>query len=74
MFSHLIDDEDIAILQRDFITYYEGADYYGLGLKAFTRMAHEAGAIYKIGKMVRIRRDIFEEYLRTRQTREALEE
>lgn len=66
-FSHLIDDVDIEILQRDFITYYEGADYYGLGLKIFTRMAHEAGAVYKIGKMVRIKREIFEEYLRNKE-------
>ena len=66
-FSHLIDDVDIEILQRDFITYYEGADYYGLGLKVFTRMAHEAGAVYKIGKMVRIKREIFEEYLRNKE-------
>ena len=65
-FSHLIDDVDIEILQRDFITYYEGADYYGLGLKIFTRMAHEAGAVYKIGKTVRIKREIFEKYLRNR--------
>jgi len=64
MFSNQIDDEDLIILQKDFITYYEGADYYGLGLKVFTRMAHEAGAIYKIGKMVRIKRAIFEAYLR----------
>ena len=66
-FSHLIDDVDIEILQRDFITYYEGADYYGLGLKVCTRMAHEAGAVYKIGKMVRIKREIFEEYLRNKE-------
>ena len=66
-FSHLIDDVDIEILQRDFITYYEGADYYGLGLRIFTRMAHEAGAVYKIGKMVRIKREIFEEYLRNKE-------
>ena len=66
-FSHLIDDVDIEIQQRDFITYYEGADYYGLGLKVFTRMAHEAGAVYKIGKMVRIKREIFEEYLRNKE-------
>lgn len=52
------------MLKRDFITYYQGADYYGLGLKVFTRMAREAGAVYKIGKKVLIRRSIFEEYLR----------
>ena len=63
-YSHLIDDADLQILQKDFITYYEGADYYGLGLKIFTRMAHEAGAIYKIGKMVRVKRELFDEYMR----------
>lgn len=65
MFSDLLDDEDIDMLKRDFITYYQGADYYGLGLKKFTKMAQEAGAIYKVGtKKVLIRRDLFEEYLR----------
>lgn len=64
MFSDMLDDEDIEMLKRDFITYYQGADYYGLGLKMFTRMAHEAGAVYKIGKKVLIRRSIFDEYLR----------
>ena len=58
------DDEDAKMMQHEFVTYYEGADYYGLGLKVFTRLAHEAGAVYKIGKRVLIRRDIFEEYLR----------
>lgn len=33
MFSDLLDDEDIEMLQHDFITYYQGADYYGLGAK-----------------------------------------
>lgn len=64
MFSDMLDDEDIEMLKRDFITYYQGADYYGLGLKVFTLMAREAGAVYKIGKKVLIRRSIFEEYLR----------
>ena len=26
MFSDQIDDEDLIMLQKDFITYYEGAD------------------------------------------------
>lgn len=64
MFSHMLDDEDIEMLRHDDITYHQGADYYGLGLKVFTRLAHEAGAVYKIGRMVRVRRDLFEEYLR----------
>ena len=64
MFSDKLDDEDIEMLKHEFITYYQGADYYGLGLKMFTRMAHEAGAVYKIGKKVLIRRTIFDAYLR----------
>ena len=64
MFSDMLDDEDIEILKHEFITYYQGADYYGVGLKMFTRLAHEAGAIYKIGKKVLVRRTILEEYLR----------
>lgn len=56
MFSDKLDDEDIEIMKHEFITYYQGADYYGLGLKMFTRLAHEAGAVYKIGKKVLIRR------------------
>ena len=63
-FSDQIDDEDVLMLQRDFVNYYHGADYYGFGLKLFTRLAHEAGAVYKLGKRVIIRRDIFEGYLR----------
>lgn len=70
MFSDLLDDEDAKMIQREYVTYYEGADYYGLGLKVFTRLAHEAGAVYKIGKRVLIRRDIFEEYLRILRRRE----
>ncbi len=63
-FSHMLDDIDLEMAQHDFITYQQGADYYGLGLKVFTRLSHEAGAVYKIGRMVRVRRDLFENYLR----------
>ena len=33
MFSDQLDDEDALMMQRDFLTYYQGADYYGLGQK-----------------------------------------
>ena len=67
-FSDQLDDADRIMIQKDFITLSEGAEYYGLGMKPFTRIAREAGAVYKIGKMVRIRRDILEEYLRITHT------
>lgn len=67
MFSDKLDDQDILFAQHSFITYNMGADYYGLSVKVFTRLAREAGAAYKIGKMVRVNREIFEEYLRKHQ-------
>ena len=69
-FSDQIDDEDVAMLHRDFITYRMGIDYYGYGVKPFIRLAHEAGAVYKIDtKMVRINRHILEAYIREIQRR-----
>ncbi len=67
MFSDKLDDQDILFARHSFITYNMGADYYGLSVKVFTRLAREAGAAYKIGKMVRVNREIFEEYLRKHQ-------
>ena len=64
MFSHQIDDEDMEFMTHEFVTYSMACDYYSLGMKPLTRMAHEAGSVYKIGKKVLIRRNIFEEYLR----------
>lgn len=64
MYSYNIDEQDIDMLQRDFITFKQGAEYYKLGMKPFTRMCREAGAVYKIGKMVRINRHILEAYFR----------
>ena len=69
MFSNQIDDEDLAFMEHDFITYRMACEYYGLGLKPVTRLSHEAGAVYKIGKKVLIRRDIFEAYLREQRKR-----
>ena len=63
-FSDQLDDMDRIMIQKDFITLNDGAEYYGLGMNTFTRIAREAGAVYKIGKMVRIKREILEEYLR----------
>lgn len=63
-FSDQIDDVDVEMLRHDFITLREGMEYYHLNEKPMVRLAREAGAVYKIGKMVRVRRTIFEAYLR----------
>lgn len=67
MFSDKLDDQDILFAQHSFITYNMGSEYYGMSVKVFTRLAREAGAVYKIGKMVRVNREIFEAYLRKHQ-------
>ena len=41
MFSDQIDDEDMDFMRHEFVTYSMASDYYGLGLKPVTRMAHE---------------------------------
>ncbi len=64
MFSDRIDDEDMEFMQHEYVTYNMASEYYGIGLKPVTRLSHEAGAVYKIGKKVLIRRSIFEAYLR----------
>ena len=69
-YSGRLDDIDILFAQKDFFSYSQGCDYYGLTEKTIVRMARESGAIYKIGKMVRIRRDLFEEYLRSQYKKE----
>ena len=67
MFSDKLDEQDILFAQHSFITYNMGSEYYGMSVKVFTKLAREAGAAYKIGKMVRVNREIFEAYLRQHQ-------
>ena len=64
MFSDWIDDVDLEFAQHDLITYRMGREYYGLGEKPMIRMAWASGVVYKVGKKVLIKREIFGEYLR----------
>lgn len=59
MFSNLIDDEDIEFMQHEFISYKQAMDYYELGYKPIVRLSHKAGAVYKVGKKVLIKRSTF---------------
>lgn len=43
----------------------EGAELYSMGLHTFEELAKEAGAIYKIRRVVLVNLEIFEEYLDT---------
>ncbi len=53
-YSGELDARDLAFLQHEYITLSMGEEYYGFSYRPLIRMAQEAGAFYKIGKMVRI--------------------
>lgn len=63
-YSQYLDDQDLLFARREFVTYRMAHEYYGLGEKPTIRMAWASGAVFKIGKRVLIKREIFEEYLR----------
>ena len=62
MCSHLLDAEDLDFGKHEFITYKMGQQYYSMGEKRFANLVWRAGAVYKCGKQVLIRRDILEAY------------
>ncbi len=63
-YSHHLDERDLAFLQHYLVTIPKGIEYYGFSERPLVRMAKEAGAFFKIGKMVRIDRIAFDAYLR----------
>lgn len=51
--------------RKRFVRYKEGAELYSMCQSKFEDMATDAGAIYKLNKLVLVNCDIFEEYLET---------
>lgn len=51
--------------RKRFVRYKTGAELYDMSQSSFEDLAEEAGAKYKIGKMVLVNCEIFEEYLET---------
>ena len=47
------------------VRYKEGAKLYGMGVNKFQSLAKDAGAPYKLNRMVLVDLDIFENYLET---------
>ena len=68
--SDLLDETDIRFAQKHFFDLRSGYEYYGLTEKVLMRMAREAGALYKIYTTYRVRRDLFEAYLREQYRKE----
>ena len=68
--SDLLDETDIRFAQKQFFDLRSGYEYYGLTEKVLMRMAREAGALYKIYTTYRVRRYLFETYLREQYRKE----
>ena len=61
---NLVERQDEAEkMAKKFVRYNEGAELYSMSLSKFQRMAKDAGAIYKINKLVLVNTEIFDEYL-----------
>ena len=50
-------------IKRKFVRYKEGADLYSMSQSKFEQLAKDAGAIYKLNKLVLVNREVFDEYL-----------
>ena len=50
-------------IKKKFIRYKEGADLYSMSQSKFEQMAKDAGAIYKLNKLVLVNREVFDDYL-----------
>jgi len=53
------------INKKKFVRYQEGAELYSMSLRKFQDLAKDAGAIYKVGKMVLVNCEIFDQYMET---------
>ena len=50
---------------KKFVRYKEGAERYSIGLTKFQALAKEAGAVYKVDKIVLVNCEIFDKFLET---------
>ncbi len=48
-----------------FVRYSEGAEMYHMGISKFMQMAKDAKAVYKLGQLVLVNLNIFDEYIET---------
>ena len=49
--------------KKKFVKYEEGAAMYSMGIHAFTELAKEAKAIYRIRRIVLVNTEIIDEYI-----------
>lgn len=57
--------------KKKFVKYEEGAAMYSMGIHAFTELAKEAKAIYRIRRIVLVNTEIIDEYIENFRVTEA---
>lgn len=57
------DVEETKKYAKKFVRYKEGAEKYSIGMSKFQELAKEAGATYKVDKIVLVNCEIFEKFL-----------
>ncbi len=50
---------------KNFVRYKEGAELYSMCQTKFERLAKDAGAVYKVDRLVLVNLEVFEKYLET---------
>lgn len=55
----------ISSKDKKFVRYIDGAELYSMHPKTFEKLARDANARYKIGKMVLVNTQIIDKYLET---------
>lgn len=49
--------------KKKFVRYEEGAQLYSMGLHTFQQLAKDAGAVYKVKRIVLVNLEIIDDYL-----------
>ncbi len=58
-----VDSLNTSTNKKRFVRYKEGAEMYSMCQSNFEKLAKEAGATYKVGKLVLVNCDILEQHL-----------
>ncbi len=62
----MIKEKENRLKEKDkkkFVRYREGAQMYSMGLSKFEQLAKDAGAIYKINRLVLVNIEILDAYI-----------
>lgn len=57
--------KEMKTVAKKFVSQREGSELYSMGLNTFRKLANDSGAVYRIGRMVLVNTEVFEEYLET---------